>query len=60
MSDLFGNHIVVFSTWLISCFSDRGVYRTEVMRGSLHYLFDAVMPFLQVSKLLDIAVTQLR
>ena len=33
---------------LFICFSDRGVDRTEVMRGSLHYLFDAVMPFLQV------------
>ncbi|KAH3742154.1 hypothetical protein DPMN_048890 [Dreissena polymorpha] len=28
--------------------SERGVDRSEQMRGSLHYLFDAVMPFLQV------------
>ncbi|KAH3809582.1 hypothetical protein DPMN_137955 [Dreissena polymorpha] len=28
--------------------SERGADRSEQMRGSLHYLFDAVMPFLQV------------
>ncbi|KAL4219957.1 hypothetical protein ACF0H5_020368 [Mactra antiquata] len=28
--------------------SERGVDRSEQMRGSLHYLFDAVMPFLQI------------
>lgn len=28
--------------------SERGVDRSEQIRGSLHYLFDAVMPFLQI------------
>ncbi|XP_053404110.1 inositol 1,4,5-trisphosphate receptor type 2-like isoform X2 [Mercenaria mercenaria] len=28
--------------------SERGVDRSEQTRGSLHYLFDAVMPFLQI------------
>ena len=41
-------YMIKFSISMCICFSERGVDRTEVMRGSLHYLFDAVMPFLQV------------
>ncbi|KAL3848190.1 hypothetical protein ACJMK2_019064, partial [Sinanodonta woodiana] len=32
----------------VSLMSDQPVDRPETVRGSLHYLFDAVMPFLQV------------
>lgn len=38
------------STWLcvISCYSSRTVDSSDRLHGSLHYLFGAVMPFIQV------------
>ena len=33
---------------LFLIFSDRGESKSEATRGTLHYLFEGVMPFLQV------------
>lgn len=43
--------IWLFVDWLtfLLFFSDRGESKQESIRGTLHYLFEGVMPFLQVN-----------
>lgn len=43
--------ILTFGVWLMFLlfFSDRGESKQESIRGTLHYLFEGVMPFLQVN-----------
>lgn len=43
--------IMTFGVWLMFLlfFSDRGESKQESIRGTLHYLFEGVMPFLQVN-----------